>query len=71
MVKVHNDGSAPVIKEVSDEIGKCEVFNDLTEWDSSQCTLSSGQRVTSLIINTLENRSPLYKNGILYGTEGC
>ncbi len=35
MVKVHNDGPAPVIKEVSDEIGIGEVVDDLTEWDAS------------------------------------
>jgi len=61
MVEVHNDGPAPVIKEVSDEIGIRDVIDDLTSWDASQCKRSPGQRITSLIMNTLENRSLLYK----------
>jgi transposase len=61
MAKVYNDGPAPVIKDVAEEIGITEVVDNLVTWDSSQCKLSPGQRVTSLLMNTLEGRSPLYK----------
>lgn len=61
MVNVHGDGPAPMIKEVADQIGIRETIDTLVEWDSSQCKLSPGQRITSIVMNTLEGRSPLYR----------
>lgn len=61
MVNVHGDGPAPMIKEVADQIGIREKIDSLVDWDPSQCTLSPGQRITSMVMNTLEGRTPLYR----------
>jgi len=61
MVNVHGDGPAPMIKEVADQIGIREKIDSLVDWSPSQCTLSPGQQITSMVMNTLEGRTPLYR----------
>jgi len=61
MVQVYDDGPAPMIKDVADQIGIQEKIDELTDWDQNQCNLSPGQRITSIVLNALEDRSPLYQ----------
>ncbi|MFB6346047.1 MAG: IS1634 family transposase [bacterium] len=59
-MEVYEDGPAPVIKAISDQIQFVQTINDAVQYDESQCKLSPGERVLAMVINALEDRKPLY-----------
>ena len=54
-------GSAPVIRQLIDEMGLIERIDKLLLVKAKDCNVSVGTRIAALIINQLSDRKPLFK----------
>ena len=61
MVKTYSTNSTPVFAALFDELGITKLFNELVDWDETQCKIDPGRRAKALAINILDCRKPLYK----------
>jgi transposase len=61
MVETYTANSAPVFAALFDELGITQLFNELLEWDQTQCKVDPGRRAKALAINILDSRKPLYR----------
>jgi transposase len=62
-------GSAPVIRQLIDEIDLIERIDKLSPLQAEDCKLSVGTRVAALIINQLTDRKALYKVNEFYESQ--
>jgi len=66
MADVFNQGPAPLIGAIYDQLHIGKTIDAMVKWDPVQCRLSPGTRIKALLINVFTHRKPLYRLGESY-----
>lgn len=58
MLRVHQDGPAPLITAMCRSVGLTKTIDEMLRWDPSRSRLSPGSSIEVIIINAFTNRCP-------------